>query len=103
MCNGKDPNEDDFPADNNEDGVADVEVDENKGEDYKNNITDVDNLADDLTDDRLAHDNIDPPKVTVLGDDVDGPPALIWNGTEWISRSVHEKRDLTNILWPETT
>lgn len=48
LCNGKDPNEDDFPADNNEDGVADVEVDENKGEDYKNNITDVDNLADDF-------------------------------------------------------
>ena len=48
LCNGKDPNEDDFHADNNEDGVADVEVDENKGEDYKNNITDVDNLADDF-------------------------------------------------------
>ena len=51
--------------------------------------------VDNMTDEGLAHDNIDPPKVTVLGDDVDGPPALIWNGTEWISRSVHEKTEAT--------
>ena len=34
-------------------------------------------------------------------DEVDAPPALIWNGTEWVSRSLYAKNDIFEDHGPE--
>ena len=55
---------------------------------------------DNLVDHDPGNDNIEPGDEGHV-DEVDGPPALIWTGTEWISRSVHERTN--NTKWNITS